>query len=62
MKTYTVFQQETPKNDSIVLIHVGSVEAADGTEAIAYAHQMPVFKAARTRRDALAAFPIVEAA
>ena len=62
MKTYAVYQQETPKNDSIVLVRVGSVQAVDAAEAIAYAHQMPVFKVARTRRDALAMFPIVEAA
>jgi len=62
MKTYTVYQQETPKNDSIVLVHVGSVQAVDGPEAIQYAHDMPVFKGARMRRDALAMFPVVEAA
>ena len=62
MKTYNVYQQEVPKNEAINLVHVGSVQAVDGTEAIQYAHQMPVFKVARTRRDALAMFPIVEAA
>lgn len=42
------------------LVHVGSVEAHNGPEAIDKARELPIFRVAS--RKTLGAFPIVEAA